>query len=316
MTPIPQKSRVASAQSAKTADAASARGNGSACKGVRAWAGVRPVSWTVDGERLHGLHHLPAGPVRGAVVAVHGFNSDLREMVGLPAALARAGWHVLAFDQRGFGQSEGERGLTTAARAVADIRSALDQLPKGLPVALVGHSLGAAYSLETAAEDRRVRAVVAAHPVDRLFDELNPIEKAGYHVLGRIAEARRRKGKSGGTIPFKIKEKDLFVDPAAVARAKEAGFLLRKVNLGNYRNALTFSGAMAAHRVEVPALVLTSAADRVVRPAHQRRVFEAIPGRSTLLEHAGGHSCFGDRDADALIASVAAWLESHVGAAA
>lgn len=269
----------------------------------------------MDGERLHGLHHLPAGPVRGAVVATHGFNSDSRELADLPATLARSGWHVLAFDQRGFGQSEGERGYTTAARAVADLRSAIDQLPAGLPVALVGHSLGGGYALEAAAQDPRIRAVVAAHPADRLFDELNPIEKAGYHLLGRMAEARRRKGKPSGTIPFKVKEGDLFVDPAAVQRAKDAGFLVRRVNLANYRNALEFSAARSAHRVEVPALVLTSPNDRVVRPAHQHRVFDAIPGRSTLLAHEAGHSCFGDRGAEDLIAQVAAWLESHVEAA-
>jgi alpha-beta hydrolase superfamily lysophospholipase len=273
---------------------------------------VRELTWTVDGEELRGEVHPPAGPAKGAVVATHGFNSDIRELAGLPAALASRGWHVLALDQRGFGRSGGERGYTTAARAVADIRSAVDQLPKMLPVALVGHSLGGAYCLEAAAQDRRVRAVVAAHPVDRLFDELNPFEKLGYHLVGRVAERRRGKGKPAGSIPFKVHYDDLFADPAAVARARAAPFLQPRVNLGNYRNALTFTGSGAAHRVTVPALVLTSPRDKVVQPAHQRAVFEALPGQATLLEHDGGHSCFGDAGADRLLDSVAAWLESHV----
>ncbi len=269
----------------------------------------------MDGERIRATHHVPAGPVRGALVATHGFNSDARELAGLPAHLARHGWHVLALDQRGFGQSEGERGYTTAARAVADIRSALDRLPQRLPLALVGHSLGAAYCLEAAAEDARVRAVVAAHPVDRLFDELNPLERAGYHVVGRIAEARRRKGRPAGTIPFKVHYKDLFVDPAAVARAKTEPFLQARVNLANYRNALDFSAARAAHRVTVPALVISSSQDRVVRPASHHRVFEGLPGQATLLEHHGGHSCFGDLDAPMLQDALTAWLDAHLEAA-
>ena len=273
---------------------------------------MRQASWQVDGETVRGLHLPPAGPVRGAVVVTHGFNSEVRELADLPAALARHGWHVLAFDQRGFGASEGERGYTTAARAVDDIRGAIGQLPANLPVALVGHSLGGAYVLEATAEDPRVRAVVAAHPLDRLWDELNPIERLGYHVVGRITEARRKKGKPAGTIPFKVRSKDLYGDPEAVRRAEAQPFLQRRVNLGNYRTALTFSGASAARRVTVPALVIGSPNDKVVKPGHTHRVFEALPGKATMLEHRGGHSCFGDLDGAMLADAIAAWLESHV----
>ncbi len=282
------------------------------------WGGVEPVRFRVDGETLAGVHHAPPpkAKVRGGLVLVHGFNGSRIEFGHAPELLAAAGFHVLAFDQRGFGESEGERGRTSVERAVADIDAAALELRKlagrRAPFGVVGHSLGGSYALAAMDRTPHFKAGAVAHPVRRILDELNRFERAAYHLLGRRAMRREEKGKSPGTIPYKVKPRILFEDKAAARLAVEEGLLLPDVNLGNYRAALTMDGAAWAAAVTAPVLCIVSPRDRVVDPEHSREVYEALAGPKGLLEHRGGHSCFRDLDATLVAEALVAWFTNHL----
>jgi predicted alpha/beta hydrolase len=117
---------------------------------------------TADGWRL-GLLHLPAaGSVRGAILAGHAMMVDRRSLDrpeggGMLSYLASQGWEVYAPDLRGRGSSgptapEGGRWSyddlvrydLPACLAVVRARS------KGLPVAVLGHSLSGHVSVAAA----------------------------------------------------------------------------------------------------------------------------------------------------------------------
>ena len=75
----------------------------------------RPVSYYSEGARLGAVLYVPdgAGPAnrRPGIVLCHGF-TGIKELI-LPdyaQRFAAAGYVALAFDYRGFGESEGERG--------------------------------------------------------------------------------------------------------------------------------------------------------------------------------------------------------------
>lgn len=271
----------------------------------------------VGAERLAGTLWTPTGPPRAGLLLVHGFNSSAGEFGDLPRTLADAGFHVLDFDQRGYGRSQGEPGRTSVERAVEDIEAAAAVLRQEVgpdaPLGIVGHSLGGAYALAALARTKLFRAGVVAHPVDRLFDELNPLEKAGYHAIGRWSEWRVRRGKPPGTIPYKNSYGSLFVDKDAAARAKADGFLLGRVSLANYRAALTMSASGWAKGVRQPVLVIASPADKAVKPAHTRKVYDGLAGPKEMLLHKGGHSCFRDIEGAWLGHRCAAWFREHLG---
>lgn len=279
-----------------------------------------PVEFRVGSEVLHGEHWAPAGrgPAKGALVLVHGFNSSLEEFGKAPQWLADEGYHALAFDQRGFGRSGGERGRTHVDRAVPDIAAAAQTVRRlagpDVPLGLVGHSLGGAYV--TAAVGRgavEAKAVVLAHPVDRMFDEV-PIPLRGfYHLLGKVAERRMAKGKAPGMLPYRSSSKSLFVSIEAAREAGRPDFLLKHSNLGNYRAALTMSTSTWARDVQVPVLVVTSRHDRVVKPTHIRTVYDAFAAPKQLFEHGGGHSCFRDLDGHRIVHEMAAWFDKTLG---
>ena len=276
---------------------------------------VPAATFHVGGETLRG-ELREAGAPRGAVLLVHGFNSGRKEFGPLPGLLAEAGYHALAFDQRGYGESDGEPGRTSVERAVEDIQAAAHWLAGETgtegKLGIVGHSLGGAYAIAALARTQWFGAGVVAHPVDRLFDELNPLEKLGYHVIGRWSEWRVRRGGPPGTIPYKNAYENLFVSEAAAKEARAEGFLLGRVSLANYRPAVTMSAATWARSVAQPVLVIASPHDRAVKPAHLRKVHDALGGPKAWLEHRGGHSCFRDLDGPMLAQATIGWLDRHL----
>jgi alpha-beta hydrolase superfamily lysophospholipase len=277
------------------------------------------VETQVGGDALRGLHWAPKGKAKGAVLLVHGFNSSLEEFGRAPEWFAAAGYHALAFDQRGFGRSSGERGRTDVDRAVVDIAAAgalLHGLAPRLPLFVVGHSLGAAYTaaaLGRGAVD--AKAAVLAHPVDRLFDEVHPVLRPMYHALGKWTERRMAKGKPARLMPYRSSSRVLFVDVGLARQAGRPDFLLKHSNLGNYRAATTMSASAWARDVRVPTLFVTSPRDRVVKPANMRKVYAALSGTKAEFEHGGGHSCFRDLDGRRIADACIGWFDSHLGAA-
>ena len=107
---------------------------------------------------------IPAsGTAKGVVVHCHGNAANVTGHVVLVSWLPAAGYHVLMFDYRGYGKSEGR---VTRAGTILDAHAALDYArtrpeAAGLPVFLYGQSLGGAVAIVVAADRPEVAAVVA-----------------------------------------------------------------------------------------------------------------------------------------------------------
>ena len=281
------------------------------------------IEFRVGSEVLHGLLWKAKGRPKGGVALVHGFNSSLEEFGDAPRWLAEAGYHALAFDQRGFGRSGGEPGRTNADRAVPDIAAAIETLRhrtaggERLPMYLVGHSLGGAYVVAAVGRGAvDVAAVAVAQPVDNLFDEVARPLRPFYHLLGKLSERRVARGKPPGHMTYRSSSRKLYVALDLARAHGRPDFLAKTSNLGNYQAALTMRSTAWAADVRVPTLVLTSPYDRVVRPVSIRKVYDALPGPKKLVEHRGGHSCFRDLDGPFVTDAIVRWFGEHRGAAA
>lgn len=118
-----------------------------------------------DGTPLAGWWLDQPGCERVAVVC-HGHRGSKADMLGVSAALWRAGHSVLLFDFRGNGDSaDGPQSL--AHYEQQDLRAALDLAAARCPEAeidVLGFSMGAAVSILVAAHDQRVARVVADSP--------------------------------------------------------------------------------------------------------------------------------------------------------
>ena len=191
------------------------------------------------------------------IVMVHGLSSNRREGLDKAGYLHQAGYNLLVFDLRGHGQSDGS-GTTMGYREPADVRAAVAEarsLNPG-PIALFGYSLGAAVSVEEAADNPDVTAVV----------EDSGFSSAGDVFLARFSEITR--------LP------DLPWASAVVAFSQmDIGTSLWNVQ----------PVAMAAH-LHKPLLAIVGTADTIVPPAEGLALFNAAPGPKQLLEVPGaGH---------------------------
>jgi acylglycerol lipase len=110
---------------------------------------------TDDGMRLPLTLWQPAGEPRAVVLALHGFNDYRRAFEETGAFLAAHGVAVYAFDQRGFGETVGAGGWFGHARLAADVYLAARLIRArhpGLPLYLLGESMGAAVALAALAD--------------------------------------------------------------------------------------------------------------------------------------------------------------------
>lgn len=139
-----------------------------ACFGLRF---ERVTLTSSDGTRL-AAWYVPRPGARAAVVLCHGYPSSREDVLELIPALHRAGFHVLAFDFRALGESDGR--ICTLGReepqdvltAIAFLRSRQEVDPGRIGV--LGTSMGAACCLMAAARSEAIRAVVADSAFARL----------------------------------------------------------------------------------------------------------------------------------------------------
>jgi alpha-beta hydrolase superfamily lysophospholipase len=125
-------------------------------------SGARTVLLTADGVALHG-RQWSAPAARALVVLVHGLagSSDDPAVVRQAEALRAAGFHVVSYDSRGHGQSEGQ--CTLGDLEFYDVAAAVANANEtGLDVVLVGASMGAVAALRYAASgDDNLAGVVS-----------------------------------------------------------------------------------------------------------------------------------------------------------
>ncbi|RKN43857.1 alpha/beta fold hydrolase [Streptomyces hoynatensis] len=121
---------------------------------------------------------------RPAVLLAHGFGGSKEDLRGQAEGLARAGYAVLTWSARGFGDSTGRIGLNDPDAEVADVSRLLDWLAErpevqldaeGDPRAgLAGASYGGAVALLAAGYDDRVDAIAPQITYWNLADALFP----------------------------------------------------------------------------------------------------------------------------------------------
>lgn len=210
---------------------------------------------TTDGVELRAGWLRRAG-ARGAVVVAHGFSArqDEPAVARLAADLAAAGFDVLTYDARGHGRSGGESGVgSTEHLDVA--AAAAEAVGTGLPVVLVGVSMGAV-------------AVVAhlSHVPRRVDDGV-----VGAVLVSGPARWRMRPGPVGLA--------SAALTRTGPGRRLAARWLGVRVARG-WRTGEPPESMM--RRVAVPVAVVHGARDRLLAPAHGRRLHQAAGGEAQL----------------------------------
>jgi ABC-2 type transport system ATP-binding protein len=142
-------------------------------------------SFDMPGAKIDTSYFTPGGAgQRPAVLLGHGFGGSKDDVRAQAESLARAGYAVLTWSARGFGESTGKIGLNDPDAEVADVSRLIDWLAKrpevrldkdGDPrVGIAGASYGGAIALLAAGHDDRVDAITPRITYWNLADALFP----------------------------------------------------------------------------------------------------------------------------------------------
>lgn len=245
------------------------------------------------------------GPTRAVILALHGFG-DAGELTYSDAATywASRGITVYAPDQRGFGANTSRKrwpGADVLADDATAMAAALRARYPGLPVLVVGHSMGGGVALAAAGEGMDADALVLAGPAIAGGDALNPALRATGWVAAAVLPERRWTGD--GIVEIQPSDnleavRRVTSDPRHFGNpsSRELYGLVRVMD----------RAAAAAPLTEMPTLVLMGAQDAVLQPERVRRVYDTIPsGVSFIVYPDGWHWLFRDRQAERVWRDVA-----------
>lgn len=270
----------------------------------------QPVSFESEGQRLAGHLYRPPDvadgePTPGIVMA--GPVSSVKEQT-LPhygERFADAGYTVLAFDPRGFGESEGEpRFHYDPWQIVSDYVNAAaylmdrDDVDAGR-VAAVGVCMGGGFALATAARERRLAAcasVAGGYDIGGTFQQLmGPEGLASY--LRAVNELRDRERHDGETQYVPTIAKALGDDvPVAVMPTPEAYSYYdrtsrdhapnwsRKTTAASLEPYLTFNAIAQAPLVApTPLLIVHGTTDATLLPELAQAAYDAAGDPKELV---------------------------------
>lgn len=267
------------------------------------------VSLSTPGGETLALRRLPApGPARAVVVVVHGLGEHAGRYHGLAECLHEWGFAVWAHDHYGHGESSGPRGgLPSELRLVDDLALVIDDARRenpGLPVVLLGHSLGGLVVASLIARGvRHVNAAVLSSP--GLDPGLNGFQKLLLAVLPRIAPDLR--------VGNGLDDNYLSHDPAVVQAYRDDPLTHDRIG-GRLARFLAYEGEAVQQRAAnwpVPTLLLYAGDDRLVRPAASR-AFAAAAAPSGKVEaqcfDTLYHEIFNELEADPVFEALQRWL--------
>lgn len=268
-----------------------------------------------DGENL-AVQDWPLAeevPMRGVVMLVHGLGEHAARYDQLAQRLNGWGFAVRGYDQYGHGESGGSRGhLPSDGRLVDDLEDLLGstraRLPRGMPLVLLGHSLGALVAARYAVLRRRpVDGLVLSSPRLGLGRGLSGMQRLALATLPSIAPNLRF---HNGLDPAFLSH-----DPNVVRAYRADRFCHRRLSTRLAR-FIADSGPIVmaqASAWRVPTLLLYAGEDRYA-PADVSRAFaSAAPPEvvSARCFEALYHDLFNELDNEPVFECLRAWLDAR-----
>lgn len=229
----------------------------------------------LSGERLDFSFHR-AERRDTLVILGHGLtgNKDRPLLVAIAEALSARGLPCLRLSFSGNGASEGRFEESNISKEIADLQAVLDGVPDYVKVAYVGHSMGSAVGVLTAAADLRIRALVS--------------------LAGMVRTADFVEREFGNLTPGKD---CMWEDPA---------FPLAGTFLEDLRSIGDVLSAAAG--VTQPWLLIHGDADDLVPVQDSREAYAATFARKKLVEIPGAGHSFEEETYPQVIAAIDQWL--------
>lgn len=263
-----------------------------------------------DGDNLAVQHWaLPEElPLRGVVLLVHGLGEHAGRYERVAQRLNQWGFDVRGYDHFGHGESGGERGaLTSDERLVDDlgemVEAARTRTPDGLPLVLLGHSMGGLVAAKyVARHPSTVDALVLSSPA--LGTRIRGVQKLLLRTLPRIAPDLR--------VGNGLDTRWLSHDPEVERRYRADPLVHDRISARLARFIAQGGPEVIAQAPawKVPTLLMYAGDDRLVDPAGSRAFAAAAPSGVVTTRCFDGlfHEIFNEPDPQPVFDTLQGWL--------
>ena len=288
-----------------------------------------------DGVRIAGYFHSPhdwkpGDASRPGILMLAGYAGNPHfDCIHMMRRLCAAGWFVFAFDYRGYGKSEGQRGRHRPLEQVQDAYDALSfmQTLQGIDpgrLGIFGTSFGGAHGIWVAAHDERVKCLVASTAVTNGERWMRLVRRPWewLEFKDRVMEDARRRVQSGK--PTIVQRGDVMIrDPDAI---RQREMQLRE-GKASPQEDLDLESAEAAFRYRPewvmdkisprPVLMIYAERDTLSPPEEQLSAYAKCgePKKLVKLPRAGHYDSYEFRNpemAQIVFEETSAWFKKYL----
>lgn len=290
------------------------------------------VSFFSGGARIAAIWRTPdhsdGRPLR-AIVQGPGWMGlkDAKLYLRYHEALTAAGFGVLVFDYRGFGDSEGDRTVLSPGAQLEDLVNAVtylctrDDVDADAVGVFGSGGTGGGNAVLLAATDPRVRAAVCQNPVVDGEDWLHRMrtEHEWYAFLERLDEDRRNRVTTGTRTLVHPREEIMVPTPERRATSVKSDVDDRvptQVGLEAADEILRYRPIDAAATLRTPLMVIGVENDATTPTDHSERLYEAAAGAKELvLQRHTTHYAAYDAYWETVTPRIVSWFDRHVSSA-
>lgn len=289
---------------------------------------TEPVSFFSDGARLSGFLHRPDAAADRLPFIVQGPGwlglADAKLYVPYHQAFTDAGFAVLIFDYRGFGESEGDRGTLSPAWQLADWRNAIaymrgrSDVDAGRGAIFGSGGTGGGNAVLVAAAEPEMRASISQVPVADGSDWLRRMRASAdeWERFRASVEADRRQRATTGRGTVVHPREGIMIESAerkaSTVKADVDSRIPTAVPLSSAQGILDYRPIDVAGRVH-GLLVIAVEDDPVTPTAHAQMLFEMSGApKKMVIQRGTTHYAAYKQYAGEVIPMMVEWLRRLV----
>jgi hypothetical protein len=285
------------------------------------------VEFYSEGTRIAAILRTPdgVGPYAGIVQGPGWLGlKDAKLYLPYHEALTAAGFAVLIFDYRGFGDSDGDRGTLSPAMQLEDLVNAVTYLQTleavdDTRIGVFGSGgTGGGNAILLSAHDDRIRCAVSQVPVADGTDWLKRMrrEYEWYEYLDRLDQDRRKRVTTGEGELIHPREDIMVPTPERRQTSIKADVdskIPSEIPLAAAYAVMAYKPIDVAHRAEN--LMVIAVEDDATTPTdHAVALYEAAPEpKKLILQRQTTHYAAYAQHGDVVIPQIVDWFTTHLG---
>jgi uncharacterized protein len=290
----------------------------------------RAVEFYSEGVKLRGDIYLPEdlqpGDKRAGIVLCHGY-TGVKDLYLPDTALALngAGYVVMAFDYKGWGESEGPRSRLAPYSRVLDVQAAMTFLSlqpevQAERLGIYGTSYGGATVCWVGAVDSRAQCIVSVVGIGHGGRWMRSVRRPDewYDLLERSKADRERRVRTGES-EFVERSEVLLPDrqsaELAAAARQNNPWAINSTPLDYIDDTLGFHPEWIVDKIAPrPVLFITTDNDRLVPPDESAQLYAHAkePKRLVVLKGYGHYEVYAEPAFSEVMAATLAWYRQYL----